>query len=121
MAVNNRSPRFKRKTLDDNNGDGRMIPLDEALPAIQKWSDIVGILWAKHAGSKAKDLKYVWRQLITTPKTRTIMNMAAQKINPKIRAPNFWPGQKFESGSEPLTALVSLLLLFDTCAEMLMA
>ena len=94
----------------DEDIKGVMVPWTERLPTVQKWSDVVGIIWADQAGGEVGNLKYVFRQAIVTPITRTIIEEARRRQDPPATRGNTvdfsWPGYKFTPGSEEFAALL---------------
>ena len=89
---------------------GNVVPWQQRLPAVQKWSDVVGITWKDKAGGATSQLKYIFRQAIVTPTTRGIMDEVAKRQSRGRKTSDSlktkWPGFKFKSGDEAFLALL---------------
>ena len=90
--------------------NGVQVPWQERLPDVQKWSDVVGIIWADEAGDSAGALKYILRQSIVTPETKGIIRQAAITQEGEHDTRDWklkeWPGFEFEVDSVEFNALL---------------
>lgn len=67
----------------------------QALPKINRWSDVVWSVWADTAGGAAGSLQYIFRDNIVTADTRAVIDEA---IEPKKFGDLAWPGKTFSQG-----------------------
>lgn len=61
----------------DTHGPGTVTKLKDMLPRINRWSEIVWIMWIHLAGGSALQLKYIFKHDVVTPETAGIMHAAA--------------------------------------------
>ena len=63
-----------------------------ALPKINRWSDVVWGIWSDTAGGAAGSLQYIFRDNIVTEDTRSVIDEA---IAPTTIGELAWPGKTF--------------------------
>jgi len=85
---------------------GEPLPEDwpTMLPDVQRWSDLVWIMWAREAGPKVSTLKYIFKHDVITHETREVMAQAAG-ANEDGDLPE-WPGKTFRLGDPRFEALL---------------
>ncbi|KAL8953926.1 MAG: hypothetical protein Q9222_000213 [Ikaeria aurantiellina] len=91
VAVNNASPRV-------NAG------VDEPVPRLSRWSDVVWQNWTAIAGGNANKLRYIIREQIITEETREIMEYIKVAKEDGLNLP--WPGSVYDMRSDDGKALL---------------
>lgn len=69
-------------------------PPTAEVPPLNRWSDIVWILWTRTAGSQAGKLRYIFRDGIANDVTRAIIDHITDSDPGAFRSP--WPGKPFD-------------------------
>ncbi|KAL8842266.1 MAG: hypothetical protein Q9170_000592 [Blastenia crenularia] len=94
VAMSNHSPRFEARA-------------GQVIPDLWRWSDVVWFAWAKIAGDKAGQLRFVIQENITTEQTRRMMEYIEGVHNSPdyLRLP--WPGHLYDLGSKEGKALLA--------------
>lgn len=92
----------------EKTGPGTVIKLKDMLPRINRWSEIVWIMWLHLAGDSVRQLKYIFKHDVITPETAGIMYIAADRAghpgDGQMKAN--WPGVRFPKGTEEFQALL---------------
>lgn len=82
--------------------------LKDMLPRINRWSDIVWMIWSHLAGASAGQLEYVFRHDVQTDESLNIMVEAARRAGQQgghIMNAN-WPGVPFAKGTDEFQAIL---------------
>ncbi|KAL9611048.1 MAG: hypothetical protein Q9167_004295 [Letrouitia subvulpina] len=79
--------------------------LQEAIPHMNKWSDVTWAVWSHYAGGSASTLRYIFRVNVVTEDTKAIINLANDlEPGPELDLP--WPGRTFDMSSDEGKALL---------------
>ncbi|KAL8669694.1 MAG: hypothetical protein Q9168_005723 [Polycauliona sp. 1 TL-2023] len=83
--------------------------LRKMIPRLNRWSDVVWFLWAKKAGGKAGDLRYILKDNVVNKGTRDIIDAIFGIPANTLDLP--WPGKTFDvlKGDDGLALLGSPL------------
>ncbi|KAI4180494.1 MAG: hypothetical protein LQ346_006980 [Caloplaca aetnensis] len=78
----------------------------EAVPEMNRWSDIVWLLWAQEAGDKAGNLRFIFRDKVRNDVTREIIERihGLQENPDTLDLP--WPGHKYDMRTDDGKALL---------------
>lgn len=82
----------------------RQSSSDRAMPDLQHWSDVTGLLWLRY-GERLPNLRYVLWDDIVTPRTQLILNECVRRAGP-LNASLLWPGVTFGLDSDQGRALL---------------
>ena len=108
VATHNHSPTHAIDQDEAVEIAGQLVPWQRRLPEVQRWSDVVGALWADRAGEHTCRLKYIFRQGIVTPKTMSIMcEVLKRQRRRSVEDLSFkWPGCRLRPSDEDFRALL---------------
>ncbi|KAG8533452.1 uncharacterized protein KY384_002235 [Bacidia gigantensis] len=112
-GVNNYSPYSKLQgQANVTIGTNTNVAPFQRVPDLQKWSQVVAIVWSHLAGNDAHNLKYIFKMGIVTTATQQVMIEAARRQPINMQSANTfeftteWPGYKFGAGSDGYAALM---------------
>ncbi|KAL8996609.1 MAG: hypothetical protein Q9188_006532 [Gyalolechia gomerana] len=74
------------------------------VPPLNRWSDIVWILWTRVAGDQASKLRFVFRAGVVNDISRAIIDRATRSRDGEFRSP--WPGRTFDMRTDDGKALL---------------
>jgi hypothetical protein len=74
------------------------------LPKLQSWSDIAWLQWAKIAGEKAKDLRFVFRSPVANTEAQWLISRAFRLSGKEL---SIWPGVEFDMTTAEGKAILS--------------
>lgn len=76
------------------------------IPPMNRWSDIVWLLWAKEAGDQAKNLRFIFRDKVNGNVTRGIIERIHQLEDHPDTLDLPWPGHTYDMRTDDGKALL---------------
>lgn len=91
--------------IAENNYSPRHQAPGAEIPALNRWSDIVWLLWSQKAGNRAGGLRTIIQENITTPFTRALMEYIEVAESDDLDLP--YPGMLYTMRSDYAKALLA--------------
>ncbi|KAL8748656.1 MAG: hypothetical protein Q9184_007161 [Pyrenodesmia sp. 2 TL-2023] len=93
----NFSPGFQREKVGSK----------EAVPEMNRWSDIVWLLWAQEAGDKVGNLRFIFRDKVRNEVTREIIKHVHGLQDKPDTLDLPWPGHRYDMRTDDGKALLA--------------